>query len=507
MKSKRFSVILLAFAMLATVFTGCASNEDDDPDNGRMRISWVGWTTPTDRDGEIVALMEEKFGVNFYMIDTSDGTAFNVKIATGDVPDVFRVGFDTYKKFVNDEIIAEIPYDKIEKYAPDLYAAYNGQLERYMDWSMVDGKNYGLLVPNPESGEFRQLVAWRGDWLEKVGISKVPDTLAEMEDAMYKFTNNDPDGNGKKDTYGLSLSMMGSIFGAYGFIPNNWTRVDGKLIYGAVQPEMKEALAILAKWYKDGVIEPEFVRDENKGIGDWSVSTAFVTGLIGVSCYPEYLYWEPAGWPGGREGSNPSELRKNFPGADEKIVYGNPPAGPDGKRGLNMRDGLQHAFITFGKKVEEDEAKLQKILEVFNYACANEEGFMLTRFGVEGTHYEMQNDIPTPIGKYTQWREIVKAGGGATFNNAIWLPSFVEKVNAEYKWGISMPELRKDGIMNEIIIPLPSQSKVGTECQKIQDESFVKIITGVEPLDYFDTFVDKWRAAGGATLEEEASQR
>lgn len=39
---------------------------------------------------------------------------------------------------------------------------------------------------------------WRKDWLDKVGITKAPETLEEFEKAVYAFAEKDPDGNGKK---------------------------------------------------------------------------------------------------------------------------------------------------------------------------------------------------------------------------------------------------------------------------------------------------------------------
>ncbi|QHT59776.1 hypothetical protein GXP70_07295 [Paenibacillus lycopersici] len=63
--------------------------------------------------------------------------------------------------------------------------------------------------------------------------------------------------------------------------------------------------------HKDGVLTPEFVNanGENKG-GDWSIATDFVNGTLGVTSYPEYLYWKPAQSAGDREGSNIMEMRK-----------------------------------------------------------------------------------------------------------------------------------------------------------------------------------------------------
>ena len=39
----------------------------------------------------------------------------------------------------------------------------------------------------------------------------------------------------------------------------------------------------------------------------------------------------------------------------------------------------------------------------------------------------------------------------------------------------------------------------------IRDEAYIKIIIGDEELDYFDTFVEEWYAAGGQTITDEVN--
>ena len=53
---------------------------------------------------------------------------------------------------------------------------------------------------------------------------------------------------------------------------------------------MKEALTYLRKWYKDGVIDPEFVTGENKG-GYKHLSHAFINGKIGMTSMGNYYHW------------------------------------------------------------------------------------------------------------------------------------------------------------------------------------------------------------------------
>lgn len=51
----------------------------------------------------------------------------------------------------------------------------------------------------------------------------------------------------------------------------------------------------------------------------------------------------------------------------------------------------------------------------------------------------------------------------------------------------------------------------GANLTKLEEEDFIKIITGAEPVDYFDTFVDNWHNQGGNEIldeiEEELTQQ
>ncbi|MBO1722884.1 sugar ABC transporter substrate-binding protein, partial [Extibacter sp. GGCC_0201] len=50
----------------------------------------------------------------------------------------------------------------------------------------------------------------RQDWLDNLGLY-MPTTAEELLDVMRAFTFDDPDGNGKDDTYGFTAAGGGTV--------------------------------------------------------------------------------------------------------------------------------------------------------------------------------------------------------------------------------------------------------------------------------------------------------
>ncbi|MCF2720447.1 hypothetical protein LWE69_26200 [Paenibacillus sp. UKAQ_18] len=49
----------------------------------------------------------------------------------------------------------------------------------------------------------------------------------------------------------------------------------------------------------------------------------------------------------------------------------------------------------------------------------------------------------------------------------------------------------------------PSMKQTWANLTKMEQESFIKIVTGAESLDYFDTFVSNWKKQGGDQVIQE----
>ncbi|MCR5214052.1 MAG: ABC transporter substrate-binding protein [Eubacterium sp.] len=120
----------------------------------------------------------------------------------------------------------------------------------------------GALIAIPRTRDIgRYGVSYRQDWAEAVGITEAPKTAEDMYNLMYKFTYEDPDGNGQDDTYGMEMT---SYTGPFDIIQtwfgcgNGWAEVDGKLVPVHMQDEYIEALDWIKKCYDDGLMPADW---------------------------------------------------------------------------------------------------------------------------------------------------------------------------------------------------------------------------------------------------------
>lgn len=124
----------------------------------------------------------------------------------------------------------------------------------------------GALIAIPRTRDIgRYGLSYRQDWAEAVGITEEPKTIDDIYDMLYKFTYDDPDGNGKDDTYGMEMTQYTGPFDivqTWFGVGNGWAEVDGKLVPVHMQPEYKEALDWIKKVYDDGLMPK-----------DWAVRT------------------------------------------------------------------------------------------------------------------------------------------------------------------------------------------------------------------------------------------
>jgi putative aldouronate transport system substrate-binding protein len=282
---------------------------------------------------------------------------------------------------------------------------------------------------------------------------------------------------------------------------NQWQEKNGQLVYSSIQPEMKEALGVLAKWYRDGIIDPEFITGENKG-GYWALSHSFIEGRIGVSSMGMYYHWYI---PNESSNANYNEMLNTNPEGAAGITYGEPITGPEGKKGLwagvPMATGDMFAM---GIQLEKDPAKMAKIFEIQNYFWESDQNYLTAYYGIRGEDWDygpLGNPVSHPD-KMGNW--------GPSQGAHVFMIRFRGNQDLRLLEPVREPFLQQNnfyinGISTKLIVPLPSAGIYQTELNKIEDEAYLAIITGERPLSYFDQFAAQRKASGGDVLAKEAN--
>jgi putative aldouronate transport system substrate-binding protein len=233
-----------------------------------------------------------------------------------------------------------------------------------------DGKNYALYRPRPLA---RGGIVFRKDWLDALGL-KEPKTVDELYNVIRAFTLNDPDKNGKNDTYGLvsrkgiaDLDMLAGFFGA----GNGWELRDGKLIPNFMTPEYLDALKFYNRLFKEKLMNPDFAVSE----GNQS-KAIFENGKAGVvisTAIDDAL-------------ANDVAVKKLNPSGAVDIV--SRIQGPKGER-IIASAGYNGIFM-FPKSAIKTEAEMRAILAFFDKMFEPEIANLLN-WGIEGRHYHMEN--------------------------------------------------------------------------------------------------------------------
>ena len=311
MKRRAIS-LLLAGVMAAGMLTGCgggsgASGGGSDSAAGEkpvladepidvlnqeetMKMSVVclqGYTQP---DSEIEHWLEDRYNLDIEVIALpgwSDATS-KISLLMGDEtqrPDIiwwWNMEAD-FTKWVDAGLLVDVsPY--MERYT-NMVDYYNSIDPGVMFYASSENGTYRI----PGVAEPACETLWiRKDWLDNLNL-EIPKTLDELEECLYAFTNDDPDGNGVDDTYGWNgdgydyrsfwpwIQGAGDGNGRMDFLRME----DGSYIYGPTTDDCKEWLGRVAKLYADGVIDPSIItdtdRDEEMANGGFGATYSWVS--------------------------------------------------------------------------------------------------------------------------------------------------------------------------------------------------------------------------------------
>lgn len=451
--------------------------------------------------------------------DTSDQylQKMNVTLASGDLPDIIPVNAIQLKQLTDSDQIEDMT-QLYEKYAsPLLKDILSQEGTSPFDAATYDGTL--MAIPQVDPSIERSMFIWvRTDWLEKLGLQP-PKTMDDVLAISKAFTENDPDGNGKKDTYGLGMTkgLWGGAMGLEGFMagfkayPNIWVENEsGQLEFGSIQPEVKKALQVLQDMVKQGQLDKEFgTKDGGK------VAEQISAGKIGME-YGEQ--WNSI-WPLQLSKDNDKNAKwRAFPIVSETSETPKVPLKFSTTKFFAVRKGAEnpeaiiklfnmHVEKNWGETAEFDKyyapkeaesvwqlspvtpAPPKKNLEAFRQIdAARKAGDMSTLKGEAQT-------IQEKIDLYNS---------GATEGFAVW--GWERIYGPEGSMGITDQYDKSKLFLLDKFVGAPTATMVErkTTLEKMQNEVFIKIILG-QPIAEFDKFVADWKKLGGDQITQEVN--
>lgn len=491
-------------------------NWDNVVDDGseKLTIRWYPLPRfPSGLDSAFgVKLLEKEFNVDIEPI-LQDARGYSrrkpLMFASGNVPDITWDGdpLDVQRDIYHGCIVP-VPLSVIKKHAPTYFKIVTDVAPMGWLYCHHNDMNWGLPIIWLGGG-YSLPGLWRKDWLEKVGITKEPETLEEFHEAFKRFTFNDPDGNGEQDTYGLTNTTIGwyqmftEFFGAYNTLPFDWEEKDGKIVWGGITPEAKATLNVLRDWYKEGIIDPEFVTD---GLNRQRTREKFINGRVGYGyCLGQYREFDEA---------NPAALSKVMAklSPQAKIAVATFPEGPGGRRGARNWGTAANIYV-FGKGVIEKPQKLIRILKIIEYQIANgPDTYMLHRMGIKDKHWEFRDPKigqasgtrrkpPYDDNNLFQKEVLTIWAGTHPEYDAMFMPKAQREFINKYRRAefCMVDALAKPGIV-------PSASKYLSDLRNHQLAVYTEIIRGEKPLDAFDGFKEAWLNRGGRIMTKEANE-
>ncbi|MEG2380806.1 MAG: extracellular solute-binding protein [Oscillospiraceae bacterium] len=494
-------VAFLAVGTLAlTAFTGCGSDKEvamggsgvtypngdgtyPVSSEDTLKIWLQDFRVPGFDETPMAKAWKEQTGVNVEFIQPAGESveAINLMIASGELPDIIYADLSTYpggvQKYATDNVIIPLN-DQIDKYMPNLKKVYEQRPEIKKLVSADDGKYFSApFIYEDESLQSTCGPIVRKDLLDKAGLA-IPETIDEWHTVLTKFKEMGMTAPLSYDFKTIE-KQGGAFLGAYGTKLNFYVK-DGKVRYGFLEPEMKEALKTMNTWYSEGLLDTDIVKVTD-------LDAKMLNGKTGGS----------VNWAGSGIGKYLSAKA----GKDDAYNLVAAPY-PVLKKGDRPQFGLKNfATNTFCNAYITTACKNVELAARFLDYGYSEKGGLLFNFGIEGESYTMVDGNPV----YTDlimknpdsspsdmMRKYMHNASGTFVQDKRYLTQFYQtqqQKDAVQIW-------KETDTLNYMLPPL---SLTIEESQKIADimgnietnvdENAYKFIMGIKPFDEYDQVI------------------
>ncbi|MCU6712670.1 extracellular solute-binding protein [Paenibacillus sp. J5C_2022] len=410
----------------------------------------------------------------------------NLIMASDAQPDLINTSDPAWvSRFVEEEALMPLG-ELLEQYGSELLEAFPKEA-----WDAVTFNGDIYAVPSLAEVSGNEVMYARKDWLDALGLDP-PVTLEEYYEVMRAFTYDDPDGNGRDDTWGITimpagLSRTAPFFGAFG-VPRSvngitqWKEVDGELVYSGILPETKEALSFLAKLYGDGMLDREFILNKNS-----TFINKIVNGSVGMFS---------ATWFDTR-GPILDNMNKDPNAQWIRLPY---PVGEEGQSGTAERDLLQSYSVIPARS-----ANAKEVIKVLSFIAGD--GYRDLKLGFQGEVWHLEDGVMvTDEGKHNEHIYRGTLHAIADPNDPAVRKERLDSLGKQYEMNDNVEYVLAHVLRSDFRgPPTPSMGRYGTKLQKLEDEAFTQIIMGISQGNAFDEFVKQWIREGGWEISNEVN--
>lgn len=439
----------------------------------------------------------------------------NILVKDHTLPDVLVVSDrETLRELVENDLVEDLT-DVYEACASprikEMYDSYGGEL---LEGGMFDGRL--MAIPETVIDHGPCLLWLRKDWMEELGLAE-PKSLEEAFDIIEEFRKNRMGAEPGEEPIGLlcDTSLVGTtstnyyvepVFDSFGAFPQRWIMDEqGGVVYGSVTGETKEALGYLNQLYKRGILDTDFALRAQNNLRD-----IVVEGKCGAFFG---LWWTP---------NNPLMDTHDRDGTAEwEPYYLTGDALNGSQRFTTFRD---NKYVVVRKAYEHPEIVMKIISVLFDYtryeAKDADEVNSYFALNVDPTARPLVINVDYYEATYKVTENIRKALAGEISVNSL---SAIEKsyydacsnylegrnVTAEdwaaYKSRISAVGLLIDGNYKPPVRKYleDTAGEIPEALKTLEKNTFIQIIMGKKPLNYFDEFVELWYEQGGEELTEQ----
>ena len=546
---KKMMSVTLAFAMMASVSACSAKSEETgatetgsgaaaDTEAVTIMMGRQTLQNPKLPEGDTyennayTRMLEDKLNVKIVDEFEANGDDYDrqvsLALSAGDIPDIMKVTtLDELQELYENDLIADLT-ESYESHASDylkgIYDSYGG---RALENVTFDGKIMALPGTNADSGP--SIVWIRSDWMDSLGITVDEDgngciTIEELEMVAKEFVDKNP-GNAE-NVVGIALASwltsgdpdgtysMNSLAYAMGAFPKTWYEKDGGIIYGSTTEEMKNALSTAAGWYRDGILDPQV------GTRTWDDITALLAnGQTGIA----FGTWHIPDWLL----NNVYALNKDASFQAYALEDAN------GKVNCKHNDAT-NGYMVVSKEFAHPELAVE-IANLFYDELANsssvaEEFPEVAKYmedGVDGSTRPFNIEVNSYTSLLDDYKDLKQCLDGEITveeihsaeqrTNAAVIGAYLEGTEDATGWAKYHSRMKGVNLIYELtekdlfswLTPVfpqttPTMETNWTNLEKLEEETFIKIVTGVEDVETgFAQFVENWNAQGGAQIIDE----